>query len=127
MCERHPPGGAHRGEDRIARPERRAGSAAAQRADLPDRFVRRLVDAHLNDLRRFLRFLHSNRSDRFQEHHRRGCFVGLRAVEGEVARPVVEVVRVDERLMNRAAVVQEMGGRVAGFRIEADLAAALAA
>ena len=53
---------------------------------------------------------------------RRSRLVGFFRVEGKVDRPVVEVVGVDEGLVDREAVVGEVGvAGVSGFGVEADL------
>ena len=51
-------------------------------------------------------------------------FVGFLGIEGEVERPVVEVVGVGEGLVDGQAVFGEVGvAGVTGFGIEADLVA----
>jgi hypothetical protein len=45
-----------------------------------------------------------NRADGFEVEHGSASFVGFFQIEGEVERPVVEVVGVDEGLVNRQAI-----------------------
>jgi len=66
----------------------------------------------------------SNRGDGFEVEDGGSRFVRFFKIEGEVERPVVEVVGVNEGLVDGEAVFGEVGVTgVAGFGIEADLAA----
>ncbi len=65
-----------------------------------------------------------NGRDGFEVEDWGSSLVGFFGIEGEVEGPVVEVIGVDEGLVDREAVIGEVGvAGVARFGIEADLVA----
>lgn len=70
------------------------------------------------------RSIYSDRVDRFEVKDGGSRLVGFFQIKRELDRPIVEVVGVDEGLVDRQAVIGEVGvAGVAGFGIEADLVA----